>query len=370
MNRVLMIQRYINTIFDQITSPEMKAVEIGHIYGVAQLCSLLASRRGLDMELAYITGLLHDIYRSKTGVGPYHAHNGAEMLRVAFKNELAGFFSEEEQTIIKSAVYHHSDKAHVHDAYDELLKDADALQHFLFDNGYATQYEAARLNLVLRELGIKRQPVVTEEAPEAVSPKACRSSLLADIAENLSGKQIAGERDDADYMRIIRYFPEESAFDELKNGWCAAFVYHCCQEAGLTLPIRMYQTAEHVSDYRLACVRAWYEWGSEQSFCHEDKDGFVPDRGDIVIYNNIIPKENKKENGFWGDHIGIVVGVGDDALTVAEGNVGNLNVSGLVSRKRDVTIGCYLRIPEEYIYDGWRIDYKTGKIRVVDFVKA
>jgi hypothetical protein len=30
----------------------------------------------------------------------------------------------------------------------------------------------------------------------------------------------------------------------------------------------------------------------------------------------------------------------------------------------DETIGCYLRIPSDYIYDGWKIDFKTGEVRV------
>ena len=45
-------------------------------------------------------------------------------------------------------------------------------------------------------------------------------------------------------------------------------------------------------------------------------------------------------------------------------------VSGIVSRRRDDTIGCYIRIPEEYSYDGWKIDFKTGEVRIVDYSPA
>lgn len=98
-------------------------------------------------------------------------------------------------------------------------------------------------------------------------------------------------------------------------------------------------------------------------------DGFTPERGDILIYNNIIPHEDKLENSAWHDHIGIVLSCEDDSLIVAEGNVGNKNISGIVSRKRDDKIGCYIRIPKSYSYDGWKIDFKTGETKIVDYLE-
>jgi hypothetical protein len=172
---------------------------------------------------------------------------------------------------------------------------------------------------------------------------------------------------DADYMKIIRYFPEDSAPDEFRKGWCAAFVYHCCLEAGLLLPIRVGHTAKKLANARLGAVRGWYEWAMENGFCRSEEDGFTPERGDIVIYDNIIPAENKEPNGARYDHVGIVLSCGSVSLVVAEGNVDNKDVSDIVSRKRDGTIGCYIRIPEDYLYDGWKIDFQTGGIRIVDY---
>jgi len=45
------------------------------------------------------------------------------------------------------------------------------------------------------------------------------------------------------------------------------------------------------------------------------------------------------------------------------------NVSGIISRKRDDTIGCYIRIPENYQYGGWKIDYKTGEEKIVNYME-
>jgi hypothetical protein len=170
-------------------------------------------------------------------------------------------------------------------------------------------------------------------------------------------------------MKIIRYYPEETAFDELRNAWCAAFVYHCCLEAGLSLPIRVPHTAMKTANSRFAGVGAWYEWGIENGYCHFERDGFIPERGDIVIYNNIIPKENKPDNSALHDHIGIVISAKSDILMVAESNTGNKNISDIIKRERDNTIGCYIRIPNEYEYNGWKIDYKTGETKIVDFME-
>lgn len=117
-------------------------------------------------------------------------------------------------------------------------------------------------------------------------------------------------------------------------------------------------------------MKGWLQWGTTNGFCHYEKDGFTPRRGDIVIYNNIIRPEDKYPNSSPYDHMGIVLACDSDELLVAEGNVGNKNVSDIVRRRRGDTIGCYIRIPEDYSYDGWKIDLKTGEIRVVDYAPA
>jgi hypothetical protein len=139
-------------------------------------------------------------------------------------------------------------------------------------------------------------------------------------------------------------------------------VFHCALLAGLELPIRVSPTAET----RFACVRAWLEWGEAEGFCFSLADG-APRRGDIVIYNGIIPPENKPKDCPWYDHIGIVLSASRGEITVAEGNAGNRGVSGVFSRETDERIGRLLRIPEEYTFDGLKYDYKTGKLREENF---
>jgi len=87
-DRTERVRAYVNGIFDRIENAEEKRAAYIHSYGVSHCCSLLAIKRGLDLELAAIIGLLHDVYSYKTGVITWHSQNGAEMVRVAFKNVL------------------------------------------------------------------------------------------------------------------------------------------------------------------------------------------------------------------------------------------------------------------------------------------
>jgi hypothetical protein len=366
MTRLDAVRAYVDEIFRNNPDEGKKRAAYIHSYGVAQCCILLASKRGLDTELATTIGLLHDVYSYKTGATEEHAAGGAEMVRVAFKYDLNGLFSESEQTLIKSAIYHHSDKGLVHDEYDELLKDADIFQNWLYDTSNEKNH-TARVKAVIRELSLPTPEYSFH--PHYLRPSAAQynQNKMADFAEALATKRVTGQLCDSDFVRIIRYFPEKSAYDELKNAWCAAFVYHCLYEAGLYLPIRPIHCAKRLSDTRLACVVAWYEWGEANGFCRYEKDGYEPKRGDIVIYSGIIPKEDKSPNSTWCDHIGVVLSCEDSEITVAEANVGNKNVAGIVTRKRDDTIGCYLHISPDYRFDGWMIDFKTGEKRVEEY---
>jgi len=361
-NRIDCVREYVDNIFDGIGETENKHAAYIHSYGVSQCCALLALKRGLDVELATVMGLLHDVYSYSTGITKWHSHNGAEMVRVAFKHSLAGLFSDDEQILIKSAIFHHSDKDHVHDEYDELLKDSDILQHLSFDAQFGW-IQGHRLNNVLKELQLP-EPKISILPQKGAIIKPFVQSLVGDIAGTLAKRKIAGEGSDPDFMRLIRYYPEANAINELKNSWCAAFVFHCCFEAGLSLPIRIPDAANKTVKCRFAGVGAWYEWGMENGFCRFENDGFAPERGDIIIYSNIIPNEDKPENSAWHDHIGIVLSADLDYLIVAEGNADNRNVSDIIRRRCGDKVGCYIRIPRDYSYDRWETDFKTGEKRV------
>lgn len=361
LDKIEIVRAYVDNIIKNILSEDDRKTAYIHTYGVAEACSFIADKRRLNTELSYISGLLHDIYYYKTGICFSHAHNGAEMARVALLK--MDVFSDDEKVLILSAIYHHSDITHVHDEYDEVLKDADILQSFLYDPSFKISYRSIpRLNHMLNEFNIKAVPIEYGYSPSEHAQLQNKRMLLANIAEELAAKRIVGEETDKVFLEIIKYYPEASALKELKNAWCAAFVYHCCLKAGFQLPLK-----PTPATFRLAGVGAWYEWSKHNNFCFYEKDSFVPVRGDIVIYNNIISVENKPQNSPWHDHIGVVLSCEGEQISVAEGNIDNNNFSGIVTRMRDITIGCYVRIPNDYVYDGWKYDYKTGEILNVDY---
>ena len=107
------------------------------------------------MELAAIAGLLHDIYAYKTGARADHAHQGAVLAKEIMQE--TGLFSEEEMETVAGAIHHHSDKDTVDSPFDEVLKDADALQHFLIMLlAEPAPHEAARVSKLKEELGIEQ----------------------------------------------------------------------------------------------------------------------------------------------------------------------------------------------------------------------
>ena len=124
-----------------------------HLYGVSDLCGLLALKRGLDVELCAIAGVLHDIWTYKVTYSVDHAKLGSIEAREIL-NEVNSF-SEEEIDIICSSILKHSNKQDIDNDYDELLKDADVLQHYLDNTNFTiNENEEDRLNSILKELGI------------------------------------------------------------------------------------------------------------------------------------------------------------------------------------------------------------------------
>ena len=132
MNRVEAVQRIADRVISKMESEEERKQAYLHAYGAAECCAMLAARRGVNTEIAYISGLLHDLYAYQTGSYMCHAPSGADMAGEA----LRGLdFTDEEKIVVQSAIFHHAYKELVHDVYDEILKDADVLPPFYSDSG-------------------------------------------------------------------------------------------------------------------------------------------------------------------------------------------------------------------------------------------
>ena len=169
--------------------------------------------------------------------------------------------------------------------------------------------------------------------------KATRE-YLAKVAEKAAQIPFHGciEGKESNLDPIIRFFPKWT-LKEADGLWCAAFVYFCCREAGFEIPIR---PDECRTSHLAGCI-AWEEFAQSDVRIeyHGGTEGFVPEAGDIVIYNCVF--ENREH-----DHMGIVLQSTSNTIIAAEGNLNN--TSGIIERPKDEHIRGYIRIPDGYRY--------------------
>jgi len=169
--------------------------------------------------------------------------------------------------------------------------------------------------------------------------------LLAEIALREGRQELQGDKNKAG-LEIEKYLCTfRDAFNIIDNttkysdrtvgfDWCCAFVYYCCLQAGFTFPVKPIES--HRST--LGVVKVWCDWADlcENRFYHAaDAVEFIPEVGDIVLFDRLL--ENVEL-----DHIGIVVGIEQEGLVTAEGNV--TNKSGVFYRPFNEQINGYIRL--------------------------
>lgn len=137
---------------------EQKLPAVIHLSGVATLCSLLAAKRNLDVELCRSAGLLHDLWlfcNCPVSVEQHVKHGFYGSLLAEKILRSVSHYSEEEIATICKMIENHNDKDVIQSEYDEILKDADALQHYLNGGAYDAHYRYNGHNTkVLCELGV------------------------------------------------------------------------------------------------------------------------------------------------------------------------------------------------------------------------
>jgi len=147
------VRQRVDAMLFQQPDVEERRCGFVHLYGVAQAATILALRRGLDVNLAACAGMLHDIATYQTADPTDHACRSALMAEHILAQ--AEGFSPVDTEAICDAIACHSDKAATHSALAELLKDADALQHHLYNVALPPQtHEADRLARAMAELGL------------------------------------------------------------------------------------------------------------------------------------------------------------------------------------------------------------------------
>jgi HD superfamily phosphodiesterase len=153
MNRIEVLREYIDQMLLHMTDVEERRCAYLHLYGVAQACALIALKRGENTELATMAGMLHDIYAYAKMDPKDHAHKGAILAREILTS--LHITNDEETKMICHAIYTHSEKEALHPDFNEVLIDADVLQHCLYNPMFEVKpNERKRYEKLKLEFGI------------------------------------------------------------------------------------------------------------------------------------------------------------------------------------------------------------------------
>ena len=153
MDRLELVREQVDRIIATLQKEELRKFAYIHTYGVAQAAAMLAKTRELDVEISCVAAMLHDIALYACNC-PHkeHAQKSAVYARTLLQELHA--FTEEEIQLIVNVISVHSDKLVRHDGpYSEMLKDADVLQHYLYNvNIELSERDNVRLFYLLEDL--------------------------------------------------------------------------------------------------------------------------------------------------------------------------------------------------------------------------
>ena len=152
MSRIKELKIRVHKILDNMEDSEKRAAAIAHLHGVSLAAVMIAKKRGENAELAAMAGLLHDLYAYDSGSYDDHAHQGAELARKLLED--MSITNPEETDIICNAIWNHDSKAEINAPMDEVLKDADVIDHSLNDPTKTVKdHEKVRYDKLCTEFG-------------------------------------------------------------------------------------------------------------------------------------------------------------------------------------------------------------------------
>lgn len=142
MKRYYFIKETINDIL-------IKNDGLEHSVNVSNMACLLAKLKNLDLELAAIIGICHDLATYKFKSSFDHANRSSMLSREILVN--SKLFSHDEIILITTAIKNHSLKNRIDDKYSELIKDADLLVQYLNEpNALFSKEKQCRLDNIFK----------------------------------------------------------------------------------------------------------------------------------------------------------------------------------------------------------------------------
>lgn len=156
--RIDTIRKWVDEMLNSLEDPEVRRNGFVHLYGVGQASALVSLHRGHDRsyaELGEIAGMLHDYAKYKYDVEDNHgplSSKEADTILKATKE-----FTEKEISTICHAIKVHSNKAEVDSEFDEILKDADEMQHYLRNPMEDYYFNRERINKLMSEFKLKEK---------------------------------------------------------------------------------------------------------------------------------------------------------------------------------------------------------------------
>ena len=160
MNRIEKLREFTDKILLDKKDTEDRRCGYVHLYGVAFASAIIAKKRGANIELAVMAGMLHDLYAynmkefMKAEEIQDHARDGALYAR-AILNTL-NLTTEDETNAICAAIHNHTDKGGKYSELDEILIDADVLQHCLYNPLFpVAEREEKKFANLLSEFGMQ-----------------------------------------------------------------------------------------------------------------------------------------------------------------------------------------------------------------------
>lgn len=155
LTRIDTVRQYVDEMLQACEDKEDARCGYVHLYGVGQACALIALHRGHDRafaELAEIAGMLHDFATYKDRARENHAQRSSVLARAILMQ--TNVFTQEEIDMICQAISRHSDKMEVHTDMDEILKDADVMQHWLRNPLEEYFFSQERVQKLIAEFGL------------------------------------------------------------------------------------------------------------------------------------------------------------------------------------------------------------------------